>query len=186
MPTPRIPPLPAEERDPRIEEVLQVLRAPDGGELNIFTTLARHPKVFKRWSDFGGVLLYAGRLSPRERELLILRTGWNCRSPYEYGQHVLIGLRSGLSQEEIDRVPAGPDDPAWSPEESDLLRAADELHQSSCISDATWAALAARLDEQQLIEVCMLVGQYHLVAFTLNSLGVEPEPDLPPMPAAGS
>jgi alkylhydroperoxidase family enzyme len=183
MPTPRIPPLPAEERDPRIAEVLEVLRAPDGGELNIFTTLARHPKVFKKWSDFGGVLLYAGRLAPRERELLILRTGWSCRSEYEYGQHVLIGLRSGLTQEEIDRVPAGPDAPGWSPEDATLLRAADELHHEHRISDATWAALAGRLDEQQLIEVCMVVGQYHLVAFTLNSLGVEPEAGLPPMPA---
>jgi 4-carboxymuconolactone decarboxylase len=183
MPTPRIAPLPPEERDPRIEEVLTLLRAPDGGELNIFTTLARHPKVFKKWSDFGGVLLYAGRLAPRERELLILRTGWSCRSAYEYGQHVLIGLRSGLSQEEIDRVPLGPDADGWSDDDATLLRAADELHTEHCIGDATWAALATRLDEQQLIEVCMLVGQYHLVAFTLNSLGVEPEAGLPPMPA---
>jgi len=183
VPTPRITPLPPEERDPRIEEVLTRLRAPDGGELNIFTTLAKHPKVFKKWSDFGGVLLYAGRLAPRERELLILRTGWNCRSAYEYGQHVLIALRSGLDQEEIDRVPAGSEAEGWSDDDAALLRAADELHFEHCIGDATWAALAARLDEQQLIEVCMLVGQYHLVAFTLNSLGVEPEPGLPPMPA---
>ena len=183
MPTPRISPLPPEERDPRIADILEVLRAPDGGELNIFTTLARHPKVFKKWSDFGGVLLYAGRLAPRERELVILRTGWNCRSPYEYGQHVLIGLASGLTQEEIDRVPAGPSAPEWTADDATLLRAADELHEDNRIGDETWAALAGRLDEQQLIELCMLVGQYHLVAFTLNSLGVEPEAGLPPMPA---
>jgi alkylhydroperoxidase family enzyme len=53
--------------------------------------------------------------------------------------------------------------------------AADELHDHSRISDGTWAELAAGYDEQQLIEVCMLVGNYHLVAFTLNSLGVELE-----------
>ena len=58
-----------------------------------------------------------------------------------------------------------------------LLRAADELHADSRIGDATWAELAGRYDEQQLIEVCMVVGQYHLVAFTLNTLGVEPETD---------
>ncbi len=183
MPTPRIPPLPAEDRDPRIEEILTLLRAPDGGELNIFTTLARHPKLFKRWSDFGGTLLYGGRLPARERELLILRTGWNCRSEYEYGQHVLIGLASGLAQDEIDRIPAGPGAAGWSDDDAALLRAADELHSGSRIGEETWAALAARLDEQQLIEVCMLVGQYHLVAFTLNSLEVQPEPGLPPMPA---
>ena len=183
MPTPRISPLPPEERDPRIADILEVLRAPDGGELNIFTTLARHPKVFKKWSDFGGVLLYAGRLAPRERELLILRTGWNCGSPYEYGQHVLIGLASGLTQDEIDRVPVGPGAPEWSAEDAALLRAADELHQDNRIGDETWAALAGRLDEQQLIELCMLVGQYHLVAFTLNSLEVQREDGVPPLPS---
>ncbi len=183
MAPPRIAPLPPEDRDPRLDDVMALLRAPDGGELNIFTTLARHPKLFRKWSDFGGVLLAGGLLLPRDRELLVLRTGWNCRSPYEWGQHVLIGLRSGLSQEEIDRIADGPDAVGWSAADATLLRAADELHGEFRIGDATWAALAERYDEQQLIEVCMLVGQYHLVAFTLNSLGVEPEAGLPPMPA---
>jgi alkylhydroperoxidase family enzyme len=81
-------------------------------------------------------------------------------------------------------VAAGPDAPGWSDDEVALLRATDELHADSRISDATWTALAARWDAQQLIEVCMVVGQYHLVAMTLNSLGVEPETDeFPELPA---
>jgi 4-carboxymuconolactone decarboxylase len=181
---PRIPPLPQEGRDPRTEEMLAALRAFNGTDLNIFSTLARHPKLFKRWSAFGGTLLYGGVLPARERELLILRTGYLCRAPYEWGQHVVIGRAAGLTDEEIARVAAGPDADGWSTEEATLLRAADELHAESCIGDATWAALAERWDEQQLIEVCMVVGQYHLVAFMLNSLGVEPEShDLPALPA---
>lgn len=184
MSPPRISPLPAEGRDPRTEELLASLRPPGGTELNIFSTLARHPKLFKRWSDFGGTLLYGGVLPPRERELLILRTGYLCRAPYEWGQHVTIGLAAGLTEEEVARVAAGPDAAGWSDDEAVLLRAADELHADSRIGDATWAALAARLDDQQLIEVCMVVGQYHLVSFVLNSLGVEPESDdFPPLPA---
>jgi alkylhydroperoxidase family enzyme len=181
---PRIPPLPAEGRDARTEALLAPLRRPDGSELNIFTTLARHPKLLKRWSAFGGVLLYGGTLPARERELLILRAGYLCRADYEWGQHVEIGRAAGLSDAEIARVADGPDAEGWSRGDADLLRAADELHADSRIGDATWAALAARWDEQQLIELCMVVGQYHLVAFTLNSLGVEPESDdLPSLPA---
>ncbi len=182
MTTPRIPPLPIEGREPRTEELLAGLRRPDGSELNIFATLAHHPKLLKRWSAFGGVLLYGGRLDPRERELLILRTAWHCRAHYEWGQHVAIGRQAGLTDAEIERV-AGGIDGGWSAEDAALLRAADELHADSKIGDATWDQLAARLDEQQLIEVCMVVGQYHLVAFTLNSLGVAPEAGLPDMPA---
>jgi len=181
--SPRIPPLPADERTPEVAELLASMQRPDGGELHIFTTLARHPKLLRRWSAFGGTLLYRGRLSARDRELLILRTGYRCRARYEWAQHVEIGRAAGLADDEIARVASGPDAPGWSAEDAALLRAADELHDDSCIGDGTWAELASRLDEQQLIEVCMTVGQYHLVAFTLNSLGVEPESDdLPELP----
>ncbi len=181
---PRIPPLPQDGRDPHTEELLAALRGFNGVELNIFSTLARHPKLLKRWSAFGGTLLYRGALPARERELLILRTGYLCRSAYEWGQHVTIGQAAGLTDDEIARVAAGPDADGWSPEDALVLRAADDLHRDSRLGDATWDALAARWDEQQLIEVCMVVGQYHLVAFTLNSLGVEPESDdFPVLPA---
>jgi alkylhydroperoxidase family enzyme len=182
MATPRIPPLPREGRDPRTEELLAALRWSDGSELNIFSTLARHPKLLKKWSEFGGVLLYGGVLPARERELLILRTGLLCRAHYEWGQHIPIALACGVTQEEVDRVPAGPDAAGWSEDDAMLLRAADELHADATIGDATWAALSARFDEQQLIELCMVVGQYHLVAYTLNSLGVQFEGELAPLP----
>jgi 4-carboxymuconolactone decarboxylase len=181
---PRIPPLPAEGRAPEVEELLSGYRRPDGSELHIFTTLARHPRLLKRWGAFGGTLLYRGRLSARDRELLILRTGYLTRARYEWGQHVEIGRAAGLGDDEIARVAAGPAAEGWSVDDATLLRAADELHADARIGDATWAALAERYDEQQLIEVCMTVGQYHLVAFTLNSLGVEPESDdFPELPA---
>lgn len=170
---PRIQPVPPDHRDPQTAELLETMRRPDGTELNIFTTLAHHPRLLKRWSAFGGVLLYRGELSPRDREILILRTGRNCDAEYEWTQHVAIGLDAGLTRSEIEALRE--DSPALPDEDLLLVRAADELHQRNRISDTTWAALARRYDEKQLIEVCMVVGQYHLVAFTLNSLGVEVE-----------
>ena len=132
--------------------------------------------MFKRWANFGGFLLYGGELSARHRELLILRTAWNTGAEYEWGQHARIARDLGLDEDEITRVVKGADAPGWAPLEAALLAASDELHRESSISDGTWAALAADLNEAQLIEVCMVVGQYHLVAFTLNSLGVQREP----------
>jgi alkylhydroperoxidase family enzyme len=95
---------------------------------------------------------------------------------------VRIALDGGIDRELIERVAAGPDAPGWDERQSLLLRAADELHGNARISDATWDGLARSFDEQQLIELPILVGQYHLVAFVLNSLGVEPEPGLEPLP----
>ncbi len=174
-PPPRIPPLPLEERDEKAKELLAGALGVGGGrELNIFTTLVRHPRLYRRWTAFGGVLL-TGKLPVRDRELLILRTGHRCDAHYEWAQHEVLGRQAGLTDDEIDRIRSGPDDPAWDPFDATLLRAADELHDASRIGDATWAALAERYDTEQLIEVPMLVGQYHLVAFTLNSLGVQLE-----------
>ena len=53
-------------------------------------------------------------LSPRHRELLILRIGWLCRAEYEWAQHVQIGLKAGVNDEEIARVRSGAEDPGWS------------------------------------------------------------------------
>lgn len=174
--TPRIPPLPKEERDEQQEELVSGAMA--GQATNIFDTLVRHPGLFRKWLPFGGKLL-SGKLPPRERELVILRTGWRCQAEYEWGQHVVIGKAAGLTDEEVERIKAGPDDPAWEPFDATLLRTADELHDDACITDATWAALAERYDERQLIEVTMVVGQYHLVSFFLNSAGVQREPGVP-------
>lgn len=171
---PRIPPLPADQRDERAVELLAAVARPDGEPMNIFTTFVRHPRLFRRWLPLGGVLL-SGELPARDRELLILRTAHRCDAAYEWAHHVELGRAAGLTDEEIERVRLGPDADGWDPFDAALLRAADELHDTARIGDETWAALAARYDERQLIEVPFLVGQYHLVAFALNSLGVELE-----------
>ena len=173
----RIPPTTPADRDERTEGLLAAMRRPDGTDLNIFATLAHHPRLLKRWSAFGGTLLFRGRLPARDRELLILRTARLCNAEYEWGQHVLLARDADITDSEIERIPGDEIAADWGPRDQALLRAADELHERAVISDATWDMLADGYDYQQLIEVCMVVGQYHMVAFTLNSLGVELEPE---------
>jgi 4-carboxymuconolactone decarboxylase len=171
---PRIPPLPPEEQDEQARELLAGVEVAGAPAANIFATLVRHPGLFRRWLPLGGKLL-AGKLPARDRELLILRTAVHCRAEYEWGQHRLIGLAAGISEAEIDRVRSGAGVEGWDEFDAALLRAADELHRESEISDRTWETLASRYDDRQLIEVPMVVGHYHMVAFTLNSLGVQLE-----------
>ncbi|HEY3141505.1 MAG TPA: carboxymuconolactone decarboxylase family protein [Acidimicrobiales bacterium] len=176
VPERRVAPVAPEERTPEVDELLETLRIqPDQPVANIFATLAHHPRLLKRWSAMGGVLLFAGELHPRDRELLILRTAWNCRAHYEWGHHVPMGKAAGLNDDEIARIPGGAEADGWSDADATLLRAADELHNDARLSDGVWTQLAERFGPAQLIELCMLVGQYHLVAFTLNSLGVQLE-----------
>ncbi len=177
--TPRLPPLPPDERDERTAELLASLRFdPDAEDMNLFATLARHPRLLKRWSAFGGLLLAGGTLPARDREVLILRTAANCGADYEWGHHQVLGRTAGLTDDEMATL-AGP---TAATVDTLLVQAADELHADGVISDETWKALAGRYGEQQLIEIPMVVGQYHLVAFTLRSLRIQPEPGVAAIP----
>lgn len=175
------------EDDERLTELFaKGLNGPDGRPLNIFGTLGNHPDLLRRWLVFATHVLSKNTLSARDRELLILRTGWNCRSRYEWGQHVLIARDCGIGDDEIDRVTVGPDADGWSSYDRLLLTAADELHTTSSLSDETWDALAARLDTQQVLDLVATVGNYHLVAMFLNATRVEldagvPAVDMPPV-----
>jgi 4-carboxymuconolactone decarboxylase len=182
---PRIPPLPPDEWEGDIKQILEAV--PGGvenrlGDNNIFPTFARHPDLFRAWLRFGGYLLTSGRLPGRDRELLILRTAVNCGSSYEWGQHVRISLTGGIDRETVDRVLDGPDAEGWTPHEAALLRAADEFHADSRISDETWASLAETYGTEELVEATMVVGHYTMLAGALNSFGVELDEGLEPLP----
>jgi AhpD family alkylhydroperoxidase len=156
--------------------VVRVLGFATGGRPpNIFTTLARHHGLFRRWLWFAGALMPGGKLPRIETELVILRVAHNTGCEYEWGHHERFGKRAGLSAAEIERVRSGPDAPGWSERQALLLRAADAMHADGRIGDELWAGLARQLDEVRLIELCMLIGHYEMLAMTLNSLGVEPE-----------
>lgn len=146
-----------------------------GGPPRIFTTLGRHRGLFRRWLWFAGALMPGGKLPREETELVILRVAHNSGSDYEWSQHERMGRRAGLSEEEISRVRAGADAPGWSERRALLLRAADEMHEQRQIGPELWAELSRHLNEALLIELCMLIGHYEMLAMTLNTLEVEPE-----------
>lgn len=171
--------------DPLLAELFaKGLNGPDGRPLNIFGALANHPAMLKRWLVFATHVLSKNSIPPRERELLILRTGWNCRSRYEWGQHVLIGRDCGLTDDEIERIKGAPYDLEWSAADRLLLQAADELHQQQSLTDATWTGLSERFTAEQILDIIATVGNYHLVAMFLNGIrvpldaGVPDDPDL--------
>lgn len=150
--------------------------ATGGPPPNVFTTLARNRKLFRRWLWFAGGLMPGGRLPRRDTELVILRVAHNTGCEYERGHHEHLGRRAGLSAEEVERVGEGAAASGWSPRQALLLRAADELHAEGAIGDPLWAELSAELDEPLLIELCLLIGHYEMLAMTLNTLRVQPDP----------
>lgn len=179
---PRLPPMTTEEMGPDAMQLVRDMRRAVGLDPDAMTevpdymsTILRHTDLYREFGDYGLQLLN-GLISPRHRELAVLRTGWLCRAPFEWGEHVAIGKRCGLTAEEIERITRGPSDPAWEASDRAILRAADDLHFDAMISDETWAELAAFLDQLQLIELPFLIGHYHAVAFYQNALRLRPPP----------
>jgi len=149
--------------------------AAGGQPPNVFTTLARNRGLFRRWLWFAGGLMPGGKLPRRDTELVILRVAHNTGCDYERLHHEHLGRRAGLSAEEIARAGEGPAASGWQPRQALLLRAADELHGAGRIGDPLWAELSAELDERLLIELCLLIGHYEMLAMTLNTLRVQPD-----------
>jgi AhpD family alkylhydroperoxidase len=144
-----------------------------GDPPHIFSTLARHRRLFRRWLLFAGALMPGGRLPREDTELLILRVAHNTGCDYEWVHHERLAQDAGLTEQEIARVRGGVSAPGWSDRSAVLLSAADELHLDRRISNELWVRLRAMLDEPELIELCMLVGHYEMLAMTLNSLAVD-------------
>jgi 4-carboxymuconolactone decarboxylase len=170
---PRIRPVPDEKLTPDQAELL-VPMTKTGPVLNVFRTMIAAPKAAKgffAWANY--VLSRRNDLPPREREIVILRIGYLCRSGYEWTQHKRIALNAGLSEDEIARIKIGAGAPGWSAADAALLQASDELHHDHFIGDATWSALRNNFTEKQCMDVVFTAGQYTQVSMFLNTFGVQ-------------
>ena len=166
-----------------IDETLARLMPPGRAPLNLFRTLAKNERVLAR--VLAGGLLDKGTLCLRDREIVIDRTCARCGCEYEWGVHVaFFAERAGLTAQEIEDTCAGsPASTAFPPRDRLLLRLVDELHDASTVSDDLWAELKEHWEPDQLIELLVLCGFYHLISFAARGLNLELEADAARFPA---
>lgn len=145
---------------------------------NVLTTLMHHPALSGPFLAYNRVLLETPALGHRLRELMILRVAWRTRSAYEWVQHTRMADRSSVTPEDIDAITRGTPAETWTPLEVDLLAATDQLLDHYRVDDDTWARLAERLDERQLVEAAFVVGTYTCLAMAFNSFGLQLDPEL--------
>jgi 4-carboxymuconolactone decarboxylase len=169
---PRIAPMQAAELTPGQRSFVQA------GASNVILTLVRHEDLLKAWLGLGEKLLLRSRLSPRERELIVLRVALQTDAEYEWANHVPAAFAAGIREDEV-RALVDNISGVWSETEGALLDAVDELCADNCVSDSTWVRLRATRDESQLLELLMLIGFYRMNAGLLNSTGVSIEPGRP-------
>lgn len=175
----RVAPLPidqvSQEAWATVNTIRKAIGLPPATDLPGYSlTMVKHPEIFRLQLEMG-TAIFTGRISARERELAVLRIGWLLRAPYEWGEHVDISQRYGVTKEEIARVIEGSGAPGWTAHEAAILRAVEEMLANQTISDATWSVLAKSWDEQQQLEFPMMVGQYVCTAIVQCALRIRLE-----------
>jgi 4-carboxymuconolactone decarboxylase len=152
--------------------------------MNVLGTMAYYPALTKAYMTFNAHVAGASTLDVRTREIAILRLSWLRKAEYEYVQHIILGLRAGLTQEEIERIEQGPDATGWNADDADILRAADELCADARLSKPTWDRLSARFSLQQVMDLIFIIGCYDVLAMAVNSFNSDIEPGVARLPAA--
>jgi len=187
---PRIAPLPPVEWPPAMKEAIAALRPEHPRHpfppkdpsrpkaLNALGTFAHYPALAQAFNTFNGHILFGSALSPRQRELLVLRVAAVRQSAYEWKQHVVLAGDAGLSPEEVARIAEGPFASGWTAIDKAMLRAVDELLGDAMVAEATWAVLADELGTEQLMDVVFTVGAYDLLAMAFRTFGVPLDDDL--------
>ena len=170
---PRIPPLDPHELDDDQRALVGSVNTSGTDGTNVLCTLVRHRELFRQFVPYASKLLH-GNIDPRVRELIACRIAYRCDSPYEWLKHEELGRKAGFDDTDIAalRDPQGAHPDVLG---ALIIRLVDELHDDAHVSDATWAALAERYGEQDLVELVFLVGHLHLVAYVLNALQVQAE-----------
>lgn len=177
--TPRVKPFPVEEADEEQQAILDGVSGRFSEPLNIFTTLAKKPAAARAYLNWATYALLRTNLDPRLREIAILRVGWNCKAGYEWTQHTRIGLESGLTLEEIESLKRPPAGEPWTPLEHAIIDAADEVCSRFFVSERTWVRLSEHYDEEQVMDLVYVLGQYLQTCVFLNTFGVQVEDGTP-------
>jgi alkylhydroperoxidase family enzyme len=148
----------------------RTVRAP---KMHLFATLGQHKRLFLSMMPYSALLL-RGRLPQVDTELVILRVAHLRSSEYELQHHRWMGRRRGLDDRTQALIFAWPDATAGelTGRQQTLLRATDEFILNRAISPEVWQQLSSHLDKRQIIEFCMLAGQYDSLAATMSALQI--------------
>ncbi len=142
---------------------------------NALRTLVRVPALADRIFAFRSYVSSGSTLSPRHRALLVLRTAWLTQNAALWAAHAAAAADAGLTDEDLMNLAQGPSLERWEPFEDALVGFADQLFRNSSVTDVTWAALAERYGEHNLIDAVATVADTTALAIVLNALGVQPD-----------
>ncbi|MEM9571368.1 MAG: carboxymuconolactone decarboxylase family protein [Pseudomonadota bacterium] len=170
----RITPMVREELSDEAREILDLWSGGRKEPKNIFKVYFKNELLNNNWSVMAGHLFFKNSLTSRQREIIVLRITWRCRSDYEFINHLEIARnRKLMSEDEMLDLTRDTTQLAWNREETALISATNEIAETTEMSDETWGILNETLSIPQIMDVVMTVGGYTLNSMACNSLTVD-------------
>ncbi|MBL7489686.1 carboxymuconolactone decarboxylase family protein [Frankia sp. AgB1.9] len=187
----RVNPLPPGQFPPEMRAALAAMVPPNprhdmpaaNGQprpMGMLGTFAHHPELARAFFTFNGQVLLATTLTPRQREILVLRVAARRSCGYLWAEHIHLAAAAGLTAEDAAQISTGPAVSYFGHLDVALLTTVDEVLAAGTVTDETWSVLSAAFDVQQLLDVIFTIGAYETVASMLCSFGIEPDDPISP------
>jgi 4-carboxymuconolactone decarboxylase len=162
-----------DQASPEVGELYDKIEKNGARIINLYRVLAHNSRVLRSHLQLGNTLLSRTALSPKLRELAILRIAGLAGSDYEWVQHYPVALEAGVTGEQVEALSGWQGSGQFDEEECAVLRYTDEVAQQVAVSDETFEMLRHYLDEQRIVELTVAVGYWGMVARILVPLQVD-------------
>ena len=143
--------------------------------LNLYRTLANQPPALAAFLEMSRYVRGGSSLNGGLRELAILATAHELKQKYEVSHHTEAALRVGVPPEKVAAVGPGGSLDILTPAERCAVEFARQVAHTRTCDDAMFERMQSLFSTEQIIDLVLTTGWYHLCAVILGSLQVELE-----------
>lgn len=157
---------------PDVKPIVDRIVAERGSVLHLYQMLLHSPPVANGWLTYLTAIRQQSTLPGALRELVIMRVASLNGAPYEADQHAPIALKEGVTQAQLDALPAWGDSTLFNDTERAVLAYTDAMTREVQVDPAVFAAVARHFSHRHLIELTATVAAYNMVSRFLEALQV--------------
>jgi 4-carboxymuconolactone decarboxylase len=165
---PRFPQLTMDQLDekqkPLGEQIMKVSSVGLGGPYN---PMIRSPVLGQRLYDLFYYLRWQTSVPTKLNEFAILVIGRQWRSQVEWFAHAPLAAKAGLSDNIIAELKAGKRPSGMAEDEALVYDFVTELTTTQKVSDETWTRAKKVFNDQQIVDLTAVAGNYIMVAMLL-------------------
>jgi alkylhydroperoxidase family enzyme len=162
-----------DQAEPKVKELFEKIEQNGARVLNLYRVTAHAADVLPHFLRLGNSLLSRTELSPKLRELAILRVAKLTNSEYEWAQHYPVALEAGITEEQTRAISHWNSSKVFTVEERAVLQYVDEVTQNVEVEEGTFKSLAEHLNERCIVELTLSIGYWGMVARLLVPLRVD-------------